>query len=130
VRFRRLADPIHRQAAPDRRVGGAWLAILALLIGSLLPTAIAAAAAPDGGVAAIGSCGGGSGAPVHQSPAPPQRHCALCLIAAIGGAPIPAACHAAAAAIESVAALPAGQHNIRAPSTNTQAQPRAPPAAG
>jgi hypothetical protein len=57
----------------------AWLAIVALLVDGLLPTALAAetrfAAAPPA------LCGAAAGAPqpARQAPPLPARHCALCL---------------------------------------------------
>lgn len=55
-----------------------WLAIAALLIGSLLPAAVSAAVPADG--AAPPAWCGAAGAPFPAGPAPSlaARHCALC----------------------------------------------------
>jgi hypothetical protein len=72
------------------RIWAGWLAILALLIDGLLPTAVSAATGADMAVPAA-LCSAASGAPQpakHQSPLPP-RHCALCGACAAGLPPEP-----------------------------------------
>jgi hypothetical protein len=60
------------------RICAAWLAIVALLIDGLLPTAATAAVSGAPGLAAL--CGAATGGPVPAKPLPvlPTRHCALC----------------------------------------------------
>jgi hypothetical protein len=56
----------------------AWLAIIALLIDGLLPTAVAAAASPNT-AAPLAMCNAAGGSqPTRHAPALPMRHCALC----------------------------------------------------
>ncbi|HVH81311.1 MAG TPA: hypothetical protein VM782_18065 [Stellaceae bacterium] len=57
-----------------------WVAVVALLIDALLPSAVSAAAA-SGAEPALALCGGaegGTSAPVKRVPVLPMRHCALC----------------------------------------------------
>jgi hypothetical protein len=64
--------------AQHARKLSAWLAIVAILIGALLPTAVSAASYPSLASPHEAFCGGKSGAPAEH-PAPlPCQHCALC----------------------------------------------------
>jgi hypothetical protein len=58
----------------------ARLAIIAMLIDGLLPTAVSAAARVDATAAALPLCSTATGAPLPAKEAPvlPARHCALC----------------------------------------------------
>jgi hypothetical protein len=64
----------------------ARLAIIALLIDGLLPTAVSAAARIDATAPALPLCSAATGAPspVKEVPALPLRHCALCAVCAAG----------------------------------------------
>jgi len=57
----------------------AWLALVALLIDGLLPTAVSAAMRP-GTATPLPLCRAASGAPqpAQQAPSLPMRHCAMC----------------------------------------------------
>ena len=61
----------------------AWLAIVALLIDGLLPTAVSAAALPDR-AAPVALCGAAAGdtAPGRAPPTLPAHRCALCTVCA------------------------------------------------
>ncbi|HTZ35174.1 MAG TPA: DUF2946 family protein [Stellaceae bacterium] len=119
-----------RPPAISRR-GLAWVAIFALLIDALLPSALAAAASRDDAGAIAALClHAGSPLPEKPSPALPPHHCALCATAALGllpgGAPLPTGPLVVAAAIPSFG-LPAAIPVRR--SDWSPAQPRAPPGA-
>ena len=71
----------------NSHAGLAWLAIVALLINALVPTAISAASVAGTVIAGHGAlCGAGSGGtgPVKETP-PAPHHCICCLGGAIGG---------------------------------------------
>ena len=61
------------------RICAAWLAIVALLIDGLLPTAVSAAAISDTAVP-LALCSAAPGVPLpgKEAPTPPMRRCALC----------------------------------------------------
>ena len=100
-----------------RHAGRAWLAIFALLIEALMPSAISAASAPGALFAAnsalCGAVSGGAGPAKRNPPAP--HHCICCLAGTVGGflpahAPIPLPREYAAAVVEQFftrAAMPA-----------------------
>ena len=56
----------------------AWLAIIAILIGGLLPTAVTAVADPGSVSPIVAFCGGKTGTPAEHPASLPCRHCALC----------------------------------------------------
>jgi hypothetical protein len=61
----------------------AWLAIVALLLDGLLPTAVSAAATADSGSQlALCSTADGNRLPGRSQPVAPPHHCALCAICA------------------------------------------------
>lgn len=111
------------------RTFAAWLAIAALLIDGMLPTAVTAMT-PGGGQAPAAFCSGASGIPVPGKPPSslPLRHCALCaafFVALLpprpGGLPARLVVGPAhPAAVAGIATLPG-----RVP--YAAAQPRAPP---
>jgi hypothetical protein len=120
-----------RNGRRRRHAGLAWLAVLALLIEALLPTAIAAVAALDP-AAAGGSlyCGA---TPAEPGPAKQSRtaphHCILCLAATNGLAPgHPPAAPAPRFAEIAVAAF-ASSEGLSEPLAYMAAQPRGPPVA-
>lgn len=61
-----------------------WLAIVALLIDALLPTAVVAAAPREaiGRLVLCGATAAGERQPSNSAPALPSRHCSICAIAA------------------------------------------------
>jgi hypothetical protein len=67
-----------------------WLAIVALLIDALLPTAVLAAARVDASFMPLARCGGADGDHLPGGPAPglPVRHCTLCAGYAVGVLPV------------------------------------------
>jgi hypothetical protein len=110
----------------------AWLAIVALLIDALSPTAIAAAARPDT-AAPFALCSGAAGVPQPGKPVPtlPSRHCALCIGGSMAGL-LPTrhgglVVRVLAGAAHPAVALSSGSP-IRRPDY-AAAQPRAPPLA-
>lgn len=116
-------------AGRRRLAGPAWLAVVALLINLLLPTALSGVAAQNAPDAGIGFCGGtpansGSG---HTPGAPLRYHCIYCLVAAVGPAPVspttpgPPRLLDPAAVVAPTAALPRRHIAFAA------AQPRGPP---
>ena len=72
----------------SRRAFCAWLAIVALLIDALTPSAVQAARTGARSGASV-LCGAATGIPLpgKEPPALPNRHCALCACPAIGLAP-------------------------------------------
>jgi len=109
----------------------AWLAIVALLIDGLLPTAVSAAALPWRAVP-FALCGAsGDSLPAHAPPTLPAHHCALCAVcagAAVGL--LPGCAEGLTARISSGHGLPAIAHAIplqTRPVVYPTAQPRAPP---
>ena len=129
-----------RLLAMDRRVLGriqlfaARLAIVAMLIDALLPTAVSAAATADA-VGPLPLCSAATGAPrpAKDAPALPMRHCALCAAGAVCVAGLLPSGHSAGV----VERFPIGPAHpafaIFAPTTPNAiyraAQPRAPPTA-
>jgi hypothetical protein len=63
-----------------------WLAILAVLVDGLLPTAVAAATGADHAPPPLALCSSAPGAPLpgKNLPALPIRHCALCATFFVG----------------------------------------------
>lgn len=110
----------------------AWLAIAALLIDGLLPTAVSAAALPDR-ASPFALCGAASGnsLPAHApSPLPPHR-CALCGVCAgwtVGLLPGRAeTLTASLAAGDALLTIVGSAHFRTGRSAYAAAQPRAPP---
>jgi hypothetical protein len=108
----------------------AWLAIVALLIDGLLPTAVAAAR-PDS-AAPLALCSAAAGAPPPGKPQPvlPVRHCALC--AAFFTGLLPSRLGGLAAPRFAGAAHPLVNRSLTAAARHADysaAQPRAPPSA-
>jgi len=68
----------NRRTARRWRALSACIAIFALLIDALLPTAVSAAAAPGASAPSPAFCGALGGAPNKPGALPPSRHCALC----------------------------------------------------
>jgi len=62
----------------------AWLAIVALLIDGLLPTAVSAAVGRGAAEHAVLCTGAGESVPGKHAPTLPTRHCALCVVTAVG----------------------------------------------
>jgi len=108
----------------------AWLAIVALLIDGLLPTAVTAAR-PDAATP-LALCSAAAGAPLPGKPQPilPVRHCALC--AAFFAGLLPSRLGGLAAPRLAGAAHPLISRSLTAAARHTDysaAQPRAPPPA-
>ena len=110
----------------------AWLAVAALLIDGLLPTAVSAAALPDR-AAPFALCGapGGNSFPEHVPSPLPAHHCALCAVCAgwtLGL--LPNRAEGLSATTRAATALPALSRTAVAwdrRGVHTTAQPRAPP---
>jgi hypothetical protein len=107
----------------------AWLAIVALLIDGLLPTAVSAAALPDR-AAPVALCGATAGdtAPGRAPPTLPAHRCALCAVWAIGL--LPSRAQALTARISDGDALAVIVRSTPYSARQTAyaaAQPRAPP---
>ena len=112
-----------------RHPGLAWLAILALLIDTLLPTAISAAA--DASPSATGIyCGAtpGKHGPTKQSRTAPH-HCALCLAVTTGLPPGHRVAVLAPRFVEMAVAAFAVSDAVPEPLAYAAAQPRGPPVA-
>jgi len=62
----------------------AWLAIVALLIDGLLPTAVSAAVGGGAAEHAVLCTATGESLPGEHAPTLPTRHCALCVVTAVG----------------------------------------------
>jgi len=78
---------VTNRGLPQRRhVFGAWLAIIAVLIDGLLPTAVAAAATSSVPTTPLTLCNAASGdyPPVKHAPSLPLHHCALCGAVVVG----------------------------------------------
>jgi hypothetical protein len=109
----------------------AWLAVVALLIDGLLPSALAVAAGPNAaGPLALCSAAPNAPSPSRQAPVLPARHCALCAGWFIGLLPhrpdgLIAPLPGETAALGVVASVAAGSERADYPA----AQPRAPPPA-
>jgi hypothetical protein len=72
---------VTNRGLPQRRyVFAVWLAIIAVLIDGLLPTALAAAATSGVPTTPLTLCSAASGdhPPVKHAPSLPPHHCALC----------------------------------------------------
>jgi hypothetical protein len=109
----------------------AWLAIVALLIDGLLPTAVSAAASHDA-AAPVALCGAtaGDSLPGKHPSTLPTRHCALCAAMSVGL--IPGRDGALVAQVFAGTAHPAVTPSVTAPTQRADyasAQPRAPPQA-
>jgi hypothetical protein len=113
-------------------VRAAWLAIVALLIDAMLPTALAAVprAGPAGPPLAMCRAGTADPLPAKSAPDLPPRHCALCAVCALALLPArPAALFArrvdgtAHPEVPVAASFGASRHDYAA------ALPRAPPVA-
>jgi len=108
----------------------AWLAIVALLIDGLLPTAVSAARSDDAAPRAL--CSAAAGVPPHgkSAPALPARHCALCAGVFVGLLPSRQG-RLAARLLASAAPLAVGAAVAATPgrADYAAAQPRAPPRA-
>jgi hypothetical protein len=109
-----------------------WLAIIAVLIDGLLPTAVAAATGADHAAPPLALCSSASGAPSpgKNSPVLPVRHCALC--AAFFAGLLPGRPGALTARRLSGAAHPSIARAFAAADQRADyrtAQPRAPPQA-
>ena len=118
-----------RDRERQRRPALAWLAILALLIDALLPTALSAAADPSAAATGI-YCGAipGKRGPAKQDQAAPH-HCTFCLAAIAGLAPgHPAAVPAPRLAEIAVASF-AISEVAPEPLAYAAARPRGPPLA-
>jgi hypothetical protein len=76
-----------RRAAKRRHVLPAWIAVLALLIDALLPTAVSAATMSGAPAAAVAPCSAASTPPAKHDRALPIRHCALCAPVLLGLSP-------------------------------------------
>jgi len=111
-----------------RRSGLTWLAILAVLVDALVPTAVSAAAKADPLAAGRIYCGATPSQPnpVKQSPAVPH-HCVFCLAAAIGLLPGYAPAVPAPPLTEIAVAAFAISEAAPKPLANSAAQPRGPP---
>ena len=120
----------HDTSKRRRRAGLTWLAILALLVDALVPTAVSAVAETDPLAAGRVYCGATPSQPnpVKQTPAV-QHHCVFCLAAATGLLPgyVPAVSAPPFAAI-AVAAF-AISEAAPEPAAYSAAQPRGPPVA-
>lgn len=109
----------------------AWLAIVALLMNGLLPTAVSAAALQSR-AAPFALCGAsGDSLPAPAPPALPAQHCALCAVWT-GGAVglLPGCAEGLTARISAGNGLPAIAHCVplqTRPGVYPAAQPRAPP---
>ena len=106
-----------------------WIAIVALLIDGLLPTAVAAAARPNTAAPlALCSAAAGGSLPGRHAPTLPTRHCALCVAAFVGllpsrdGGPAP---RRLAGAVDALIAATATTETRRV--DYAVPQPRAPP---
>jgi hypothetical protein len=112
-----------------RHPGLTWLAILALLIDALLPTAISAAADAPASATSI-YCGStpGKHGPTKQSPATPH-HCALCLAITTALAPGHLMAVPAPRFAEIAVAGFANSEAAPAPIAYAAPQPRGPPVA-
>jgi len=124
---------VTKRRSPKRRHScAAWLAIVALLIDGLLPTAVSAAATPDAPAAPWALCGAAAGdqLPGQHAPSLPQRHCALC--AGLVLALLPCRQDGVAARLLADAAHLAAIAPVEAEAARPDyaaAQPRAPPRA-
>ena len=66
------------------RALAAWLAIVALLIDGMLPTAVSAATPEAATPLALCTAAAGAGLPGRHAPSLPIRHCALCAAFFVG----------------------------------------------
>ncbi len=126
-----MSDRQPRTGASRRRNASAWLAVVALLVNVLLPSALFVAA-PDTPTTSIGFCGAAHGnfAP-DGGPAVPAagHHCIFCLVAGVAPGPAPAP-NLAAPRLIGAAELPAlPVHRASRHVSFAAAQPRGPPLA-
>jgi hypothetical protein len=110
----------------------AWLAIVALLIDALIPTAWAATTTGMPPVPVAAMCGGhADGAPAGKtSPLPPLRHCPCCCAATIFVAPGGATPLIVPRRVTPVSFVAPGNGVATPRPPRQSAQPRAPPALG
>jgi hypothetical protein len=120
---------MNRPILKRRNAVAAWLAIVALLIDGLLPTAVSAAIPDAAAPIAVCSAAAGVPSPGRTAPTLPTRHCALC--AGIAVALLPSRPSGLAARLLAGAGHPAIVLTAAVRTRHFEyaaAQPRAPPA--